>query len=96
MPGRRHWDYLTTIGLFSIALAILILPAFRAVVGILFDLHQARADTGWDAAMVVEGWRAANGLPVYEDQITGHATTMYGFAEPYVLGALYSSANPAP
>jgi len=59
----------------------------------LFNLYQATPNP-WDAAMVVEGWRAANGLPVYEDQITGHATTMYGFAEPYVLGLLFNLLPP--
>lgn len=42
--------------------------------------------TPWDGGMLVESWRAANNIPVYEDIYTGHATHIYGVIYTYITG----------
>ena len=53
-------------------------------------LADPRPRDPFEAELVADGWRASHGLPVYEPPQSGHATLMYGFAEPYVLGWLYA------
>ena len=43
----------------------------------------------WEAAQVVEAWRSARGLPVYELVPGGHATHMYGALGPWVQGEIF-------
>src|SRR5262249_21157298 len=54
-----------------------------------YGLWDVRVHDPWEAALVVDGWRAQHHLPVYESQETGHATLMYGPSEPFLLGALF-------
>jgi hypothetical protein len=43
----------------------------------------------FDAGQVAEAWRTTQGLPLYEDATTGHATHMYGALAPYALGLVF-------
>jgi hypothetical protein len=46
-------------------------------------------NTPWESGHIVDGWRAANGLAIYEEPSAGHATTMYGPALAFTLGAIF-------
>ena len=52
-------------------------------------LAHAQPNNPWEAGHVVDGWRFSQGLPVYEDPRTGHATTMYGPLVSITLGAVF-------
>jgi hypothetical protein len=58
-----------------------------------FNLHRlvtARAPRNpWESIEIVEAWRSAQGLPVYELSPGGHATHMYGALAPSVQGELF-------
>jgi hypothetical protein len=71
-----------------IGIALALYPALVAVDALIHVLTSARPTDPWESAMLTEGWRAAHGRPVYQAPAAGHATLMYGFAEPYLLGAL--------
>jgi hypothetical protein len=49
----------------------------------------------WEAALLADGWRSAQGLPVYEEAERGHATLMYGPLAPAALGAVFRSTGPS-
>lgn len=48
----------------------------------------------WEGGLIVEAWRAAHGLPVYEPVATGHATHMYGPVMTYLLAAVFRVTEP--
>jgi len=48
----------------------------------------------WEAGQTMEAWRSSQGLPVYEDPETGHATHMYGALAPYVVGLTFRITGP--
>jgi hypothetical protein len=75
--------------LFMAGLLTMAFPALLACVRLFYVLWDVRAQNPWEAALVVDGWRAQHHLPVYESQETGHATLMYGPSEPFLLGALF-------
>jgi hypothetical protein len=74
----------------ALGLALLVCSALLACISIFGKLAVAMPSEPWEAAMIVEGWRFAAGLPIYEPPEQGHATLVYGFAEPIVLGWFYS------
>lgn len=51
-------------------------------------LASGRPQNPWVSALIVDGWRATQGLPVFGPQSSSHAALMYGPAEPYLLGLL--------
>lgn len=74
----------------ALGLALLVCSALLACIRIFYKLALARPSEPWEAAFVLEGWRFAAGLPLYEPREQGHATLTYGPAEPIVLGWFYS------
>jgi Dolichyl-phosphate-mannose-protein mannosyltransferase len=48
----------------------------------------------WEAGLVADGWRSAEGMPVYEDAATGHATHMYGPLSTWSLGRVFRVTGP--
>jgi hypothetical protein len=78
-----------------VSLLILMYPAVLACVNIAYHLSLSRPGDPWEAALIAEGWRASNHIAVYESQEVGHATLMYGPAEPFVLGWLFKLFGPA-
>jgi hypothetical protein len=75
--------------LVAVGVALAAAPCALALILAALNVAEARPHTPWEAAIVADGWRAAHGLAVYEPDATGHATAMYGPAEPVVLGALF-------
>ncbi len=43
----------------------------------------------WESIEIVEAWRSARGMPVYDLSTHGHATHMYGAFVPWVQGELF-------
>jgi hypothetical protein len=76
------------------SLLMMMYPALLACVSISYRLSLSRPGNPWEAALIAEGWRASNHIPVYESQEAGHATLMYGPAEPFVLGWLFKVFGP--
>src|SRR5262245_33769441 len=76
------------------SLLMMMYPALLACVGISYHLSLSRPVDPWEAALIADGWRASNHIPVYESQEVGHATLMYGPAEPFVLGWLFKVFGP--
>src|ERR1700733_10410007 len=74
----------------ALGLALLMCNALLACISIFGKLALAMPFDPWVAAIIVDGWRFAAGLPVYEPLGQGHATLMYGPADSIVLGWLYS------
>jgi hypothetical protein len=72
-----------------LALPVLAYPALLACIRIAYQLFLEAPSNPWVAALVVDGWRSSVGLPVYEAREVGHATLLYGPAEPFVLGWLF-------
>ena len=64
-------------------------------VGIIRHLIVPQPSSPWEAAQIVEAWRAANALPVYESPVTGHATHMYGAFAPHALGLIFRVTGPS-
>jgi hypothetical protein len=76
------------------SLLLMIYPALIACLNISYRLSSWPPYDPWAAAVIVEGWRASSGLPVYEPPGVGHATWMYGPAEPLVLGWAFKIFGP--
>jgi hypothetical protein len=49
----------------------------------------------WEAGLVADAWRSAEGMPVYEEAATGHATHMYGPLATWMLGRVFRLTGPA-
>jgi hypothetical protein len=50
--------------------------------------------TPWESAIVVDGWRVTQGLPVYADPAVDHATHMYGPLITYASAPLVRAFGP--
>lgn len=61
-----------------------------SLIPIVFALKNPAPGFLYAAGMVVDGWRSAHHLPVYENPELGRCTNMYGPLYPWVLGRLYS------
>ncbi len=72
-----------------LSIAILGYCALLASVGVTARLTQLWPQNPWEAAAVVDGWRASHNMPVYEVKETGHATLMYGPSQPFLLGLVF-------
>lgn len=75
--------------LHAFGLLVLAYPALLACIRIFYQLVREMPSNPWVAALIVDGWRSSVGMPVYEVQEQGHATLLYGPAEPFVLGWLF-------
>src|SRR5262249_32875905 len=77
---------------FCIALSFLVLSycAALAIIPVIFRLSEIWPQDPWEAAVVVEGWRAFQKMPVYESSVFGHATLIYGPAQPFLLGLIFN------
>ena len=76
------------------SLLLMIYPALLACSNISYRLSSWPPYDGWTAAEIVEGWRASIHMPVYEPHGVGHATLVYGPAEPLVLGWAFKIFGP--
>jgi hypothetical protein len=48
----------------------------------------------WESTEILEAWRSAQGMPVYELVPEGHATHMYGALVPWMQGELFRWVGP--
>ena len=87
--AKSLWDLLVLA-----SLLLMMYPALLAFVSIAYHVSLSRPNDGWEAALIAEGWRASNYIPVYEPHEIGHATLIYGPAEPFVLGWLFKVFGP--
>ena len=76
------------------SLLLMIYPALIACSNISNRLSRWPPSDPWAAAEIVEGWRASSHMPVYEPHGVGHATLVYGPAEPLVLGWAFKIFGP--
>jgi hypothetical protein len=94
-PVTRHdtragSQWLVRTPLLVAAAAICLITGFN-----LCRLVMARAPRNpWESIEIVEAWRSAHGMPVYELSSGGHATHMYGALVPWVQGELFRWIGP--
>lgn len=78
-----------------VLIAVIAYVIVLATIGMARHLLIPQPSSPWEASQVVEGWRAAQRLAVYEDPATGHATQMYGALAPQLLGIIFRITGPS-
>jgi hypothetical protein len=68
--------------------------AVASAVGIVRTILTVGTQNPFESTEIVEGWRVAVGMPLYEDAITGHSTRIYGPLWVVVLGGLFKITGP--